>query len=147
MKQRKLSFNDWSVTARIYGPIDRLSEGEVNAMIVSPAEDFPEDIKPRLLGAYTVMQALRLCQPDFFANEDIALEIDRTVGLTARRIQEDYMGFDSKKRLKEETSALDDSNPVVLDCIEDIIKKGKLTSEVRGVSEAIVRHIYKVTNA
>lgn len=143
MKAGAASFEDWSVTSRVYGPINRLSETEIIEEIIAPAEGYSEEIEPRLKAAYTVMRALRLCQPDFFADEETALAIDRTVGLAARQTVDAYPRFGPKEQLKQDTRHLDEERPAVLDCIDHIAETGGLSSDIRGLSEAIIRHIYK----
>lgn len=141
--ERYLPFPEaWSVTARVHGPINKPSAQEI-AKLELGVDGYPEDLQVRLRAALTVIYALRLCQPDFFAEPQTELEIEKTVGLAARQTVENYRVFTSKENLKEETKDLDDSGAAVLGAINNIVEEGKFSSDVRGLSEAIVRHIHK----
>ena len=132
----------WSVTARVHGPVDKPSIQAIEA-IKSGAAHHSDELHTRVMAALTVIDALRLCQPDFFASDKTAKAIERTVGIMARQTTEIYFNFDLKERLKEVTEDLDEQEPGVLDSIDQIVELGQFPSTVRGLSEAIVRHIYK----
>lgn len=132
----------WSVTDRVYGPINQPSAEEIEK-IYENAADFPEELQTRLKAALTVIYALRLCQPDFFASAETEREIERAVGLAARQTIDNYPIFDSKQKLNEETKDLDDSATALFSVIDQIVEIGEFPSEVRGLGEAIVRHIHK----